>query len=221
MTETLTIVIPVFTLLMGSYLTWLITKQTKKQEWRTEVNKQLIQRRLDAYEQIIEATKGIAVVGGSEENGEFIKYHLIVVNSDYYNDWTLKFMVAASRFSHLIDSELSYELTKLNNYLTHLSGYLGHWDAENKNEISEEKLEFLGQIVYEDIRKLTSDILEAGGNFYFKSIYDESYKPSTINREEFQLPSSFKNLKLFSEVKRIEKLIEEKEPFDNISQEIE
>ena len=83
MSEILTIIIPIATLLMGSYLTWLITKQTKNQEWRTEVNKQLIQRRLDAYEHIIEATKGIAVAGGSIENGEFIKYHMIVVSSEY------------------------------------------------------------------------------------------------------------------------------------------
>lgn len=199
MTELLTILTPVVTLLVGSYLTWLVTKQTKKQEWRTEFNKQLIQRRLDAYEFIIEATKGIAVAGGSVENGEFIKYHLIVTNSDYYNVWSLKFMAASSRFSHLIDSELSYELTKLNNYLGYLSGFLGHWNTEAKPEISEEKLKILGQIIYKDINKLTSNILEASGSFYSKSIYNESYKPSTINREEFKLPEDFQNLTLFSE----------------------
>lgn len=221
MTDILTILIPIVTLLVGSYLTWLITKQTKKQEWRTEVNKQLIQRRLDAYEHIIEATKEIAVVGGSIENGEFAKYHLIVINSEYYNDWSLKFMAASSRFSHLIDSELSYELTKLNNYLGYLSNYLGHWNTEPKTEISEDKLKLLGQIVYEDIKKLTSDILEASGSFYSKSIYNESYKPSTINREEFQLPNDFKNLKLFSETEKIKKLIEEKESFEYVPHENE
>jgi len=198
MTDMVTILIPIVSLLVGSYLTWLVTKQTKKQEWRSEDNKQLIQRRLDAYEYIIEATKGIAIAGGSIENGEFIKYHLIVVNSDYYDEWSMKFMAASSRFSHLIDNELSYELTKFNNYLAYLSSYLGHWNTEANTEIGEEKLKLLGQIVYKDIIKLTSDILEAGGNFYSKSIYNESYEPSIINREEFKLPEDFKNLTLFS-----------------------
>lgn len=210
MSEILTISIPIGSLLLGSYLTWMITKQTKKQEWRTEVNKQLIQRRLDAYEHIMEATKGIAVAGGSIENGEFIKYHMIVVSSDYYNEWSMRFMAASSRFSHLIDSELSYELTKLNNYLAYLSNYLGHWNEKDKTKISEEKLKVFGQIIYKDIHKLTSDILEASGSFYSKSIYDESYKPSTINREEFQLPEDFKHLILFTERDMIKKLIEEK-----------
>lgn len=217
MSETLTILIPIVSLLLGSYLTWVITKQTKKQEWRTEVNKQLIQRRLDAYEQIIEATKGIALAGGSIERGEFIKYHLIIVSSDYYNEWSMKFMVVSSRFSHLIDNDLSYELTKLNNYLVNLSKYLGHWNSENKVEISEEKLKFFGQIIYKDIHKLTSDILEASGNFYSKSIYNESYNPSTANREEFQLPEDFKHLILFSEKDMIKNLLEDKENVDNIS----
>ncbi len=43
MTDILTISIPIISLLLGSYLTWLVTNQTKKQEWRAEVNKQLIQ----------------------------------------------------------------------------------------------------------------------------------------------------------------------------------
>jgi len=210
MTEILKTLIPIITLLLGSYLTWIITKRTKTQEWRTEVNKQLIQRRLDAYEQIMEATKGIAVAGGSVENGEFIKYHLIVTNSDYYDVWSMKFMAASSRFSHLIDNYLSFELTKFNNYLAYLSDYLEHWNAEGKTEITEEKLKLFGQIIYEDINKLTSDILEASGNFYSKSIYKESYEPSTINREEFSLPDDFKNLKLFSEKEKIKRLIEEK-----------
>lgn len=214
MPEIINNLFPIVTLLVGSYLTWLITKQTKKQEWKTEVNKQLIQRRLDAYEHIIEATKGIALAGGSNENGEFIKYHLIVVNSDYYNEWSMKFMVVSSRFSHLIDSELSYELTKLNNYLVNLSDYLGHWNTEAKSEIGQEKLKIFGQIIYNDIQKLTSDILEASGSFYSKSIYNESYEPSTATRGELQLPEDFKNLILFSEKKMLKELIEEKESLD-------
>lgn len=198
---------PIFTLLLGSLLTWLITKQTKKQEWRTEVNKQLIQRRLEAYEHIIETTKGIAVAGGSIEHGEFSKYHLIVIESGYYNEWSKRFMAADSRFSHLIDSKLSYELFKLKNYLAYLSNDLGHWEKEGKNEIGEEKLKILGQIIYPDIKKLTDDILEESGNFYSKSIYIGSYEPSTQNRKEFQLPKDFKKLNLFSERKMIDELI--------------
>ncbi len=209
MTETLTILIPIASLLVGSYLTWIITKQTKKQEWRTEVNKQLIQRRLDAYEQIMEATKGISIASGSIEKGQFIKYHLIVVNSDYYHQWSMKFITVSSRFSHLIDNELSSELTKFNNYLAYLSNYLGHWNTEVSTEIPEDKLKKIGQIIYEDINKLTADILEASGNFYSKSIYNESYVPSTINREEFRLPDDFKELKLFREKEKIKLLTEE------------
>lgn len=214
MNEIITTLIPIISLLAGSYLTWQITKRTKKQEWRTEVNKQLIQRRLDAYEHILEVTKGIAIAGGSIENGKFIKYHLIVVNSDYYNEWSMKFMAVSSRFSHLIDSELSNELTKFNNYLVYLSDYLGHWnDTEEKIEIEEKTLKLFGQIIYEDIKKLTSDILEASGNFYSKSIYNDSYEPSTINRKEFQLPDDFKSLSLFSERENILRLFETKEIF--------
>jgi hypothetical protein len=208
MNQTLTILVPIFTLFVGSYLTWVITKRSKTQEWRAEVNKQLIQRRLDAYEHIMEATKGIAVAGGSIENGEFLKYHLIVVDSDYYDLWSMKFMAASSRFSHLIDTELSYELTKLNNYLAYLSNYLGHWNSENNTKIEDRKLKFLGQIIYKDLTKLTSDILEASGHFYSKSIYNESYEPSTIHRKEFELPEDFKNLFLFSEKEMINALMD-------------
>lgn len=210
MTELLTILAPIATLLVGSYLTWKVTQRTKKQEWITEVNKQLIQRRLDAYEYIIEATKGIAVGGGSVENGELIKYPLIVVNSDYYNVWSLKFMGVATRFSHLIDSQLSFELTKLNNYLGYLSDYLGHWNDNKENiKLDEKTLKIFGQIIYDDIRKLTGDILKASGSFYSQSIYYESYLPSTVNRDEFRLPDDFKDLKLFSESEKIRKLFEE------------
>lgn len=217
MTEIITILLPILSLLLGSYLTWIVTKQTKKQEWRTEVNKQLIQRRLDAYEHIIEATKGIAVTGGSIENGEFRKFHLIVVNYDYYNEWSLKLMMASSRFSHLIDRELSYELFKLNNYLAYLSDLLGHWTIGDKIEVEEERLKILGQIVYFDITKLTSDVLETSGNFYSKSIYNESYEPATINRDEFELPKDFKELNLFKEREMITKLMTEKENSDTLS----
>ena len=119
----------------------------------------------------------------------------------------------------LIDSELSDELTKLNNYLGYLSDFLGHWNTEAKSEISEEKLKILRQIIYKDINKLTSNILEASGSFYSKSIYNESYKPSTINREEFKLPEDFQNLTLFSEREMIVKLIEEKGSFNDIEDE--
>lgn len=216
MSEILTILLPIISLVVGSGLTWLITKQTKKQDWIAEVNKQLIQKRLEAYEHIIEATKGIAVVGGSIENNEFIKYHLIVVDSEYYNNWSFKFTIAASRYSHFIDSELSNELTKLNNYLAHLSFYLGHWNTENETKISKKKLKILGQIIYSDISKLTSDILETSGTFYSDSIYNQSYLPSTLNRKEFQIPENFNNLYLFSEEKLIKSLIEENGDIDVI-----
>lgn len=207
--EILNALLPFTGLIIGSLITWLITKQTKRQEWRTEVNKQLIEKRISAYEEIIAVTKNVAIGGGETVDNTLIKYSLIVSINEYYSEWSLNFKIISTKYSHLIDSELSNQLTIFNNYLGYLDDYLGHWRTDDNEILNEDKLKKIGVILYEDIQKLTSNILEEAGRFYSKAIYDESFEPSTINRKEFKLPENFRDLALFSKRDDILQIIDD------------
>lgn len=199
-------ILPLVTLLIGSLLTWLITRSTKRHEWRIEVNKQLIQMRILAYEELISVTKGATIAGGHIIDGEFKKFPLFFRDSESYTDWTTRFIVMTGRVSHLIDSPLAGKLTDLQNYLAYLDDYLGNWDLSPDDKIDDSQLQKVGILLYEDVRKLTSAILEEAGRFYSDVIYNEKFSPSTTDRKPYSLPSDFRNLTLFAEKENIKSL---------------
>ena len=209
--EILNSLLPLIGIIIGSTLTWLITKHTKRQEWRTEVNKQLIEKRIAAYEEVISITKGAVIGGGEIINGVWCKYPLVLADSENYSNWSANFIFMTGKVSHLIDKDLSNKLGYFKNYLVYLDDYLGNWESNKEESVDSNKLKRVGVIIYEDFQKLTSDILESAGKFYSQTIYNESFEPATIIKEEFTLPEEFKNLVLFEKKQDILHIIYEEQ----------
>ena len=107
--------------------------------------------------------------------------------------------------SHLIDSELDYKLWVFETYITNLDQvYLTKVrqissSSDTPEQIEQEKLSAIGNIVWDDFRKLTSDIVEEASKFYSSGIFRVDFRPSTISRRSTpSLPKDFTQLALFS-----------------------
>lgn len=199
--------LPITGIIIGSVLTWLITRSTKRQEWRIEVNKQLIQMRIAAYEDLMSVTKGAVLASGDTNHGYLRRYPFIFDDVERYTDWTTRFTLMTGRVSHLIDSTLSSKLTNFQNYLAYLDEFLGNWNDSKESTISSANLKKIGELLYEDFRKLTSDILEDAGRFYSESIYNERFEPSTMHKKPYVLPDYFQKFALFTQQNEIRKLV--------------
>lgn len=199
--------LPVLTALVGAYFTWVLMKKTKLEEWRAIVNKSLIDKRLAAYDEIIAATRSLAMGGAEILDGQWVKYPVIISDTNYYNDISLKFKFISTNYTHLIDANLANRLTILNNYLVYLENHLGLWHTEDEKPLTSEQLKRFGIIIYPDLQTITSDILQAASDFYFSKIYDDGYLPSSLENKEFKLPDEFSELNLFKHEDQIAQLI--------------
>ncbi len=195
--------------LLGSALTILGNYIQKRQERNTEVHKVIIQKRVEAYEAIMASVKHCIIAVGIWKGDEFIKYPHIFTDAEQFDHWYVEFGLINRRAAHLIDKKLSNKLHIFNNYLVNLNNRLDYFRDENGQFRDNQKAQLFGVILYEDFRKLTSDILEEASKFYSTGIYKGKFKPSTLDESDTDLPDDFVKFALFSKNDEMHKLLSE------------
>lgn len=194
---------------LGSALTILGNYIQKRQERNTEIHKVLTQKRVEAYEAIMASVKHCIIAVGVWKDNEFIKYPQIFTNAEQFDQWYVQFGLINRSVAHLIDKKLAYKLHIFNNYLVNLNDRLDYFRDENGQFWDNKKAQLFGAILYEDFRKLTSDILAEASKFYSSGIYRHKFEPSTLDESESDLPEDFIKFALFSKNKEMHKLLNE------------
>jgi hypothetical protein len=194
--------------IVGSTLTTISNYIQKRQERKAQLHKLLAEKRIEAYEDILANIKWCIIAVGIWKDGEFVKYPQVFTNSDQFSQWYVDFAVITRRSSHLIDRELAYKIHVFNNYLVNLNNRLDYFRDEHGQFHDNEKAQMFGALLYEDFRKLTSDILEEASKFYSSGIYSDKFVPSMLKEKDFDLPSDFTGLALFTKVAEMHKLLE-------------
>ena len=187
----------------------------KNQERRNTLERLIIEKRLSAYEEIValvrHASIGIAI---DVINNEIILQPSIFYTLKSYDEWLASFITTYDRNSHLIDHELDYKLWVFQNYITYLDQvYFSKVreiaaSSDNPEQLESEKLSMIGKIVYDDFRKLTSNILEEASKFYSIGIYRAEFLPSTIRNVQYSPPSNSTQLALFSRQRELREITE-------------
>jgi len=57
--------------------------------------------------------------------------------------------------------------------------------SSSPEQLESEKISMIGRIVYDDFRKLTSDIIEEASKFYSIGIYRAEFLPATIKNVQY------------------------------------
>ena len=185
----------------------------KNQERRNALEKLIIEKRLLAYESIIALVRHASLSIADIANNSIALYPAIMLNFELYDKCLADFIPTYGRNSHLIDHDLDYKLWVFQIYITNLDQvYLTKIreivnSSSNPEEIESEKLTLIGRIVYEDFRKLTSDILAEASHFYSTGIYRSEFLPSTIRNVDYSPPADFSQLALFSRQREIREII--------------
>ena len=192
--------------LVGSGLTLLGNFIQKRQEKSSQIHKLITEKRVQAYEDILAITKYGAVAVGIWENNQFIKYPGVFTDANQYDEWYANFALVAARSSHLIDQDLSYKIYVFNNYLVNLNNRLDHFRDDQKQFRDNHKAQLFGALLYEDFRKLTSDILNAATNFYGSGIYADKFEPAKLE-DNTDLPADFMELALFSKIQEMRQIL--------------
>jgi hypothetical protein len=182
----------------------------KHQERRNNLEKIIIEKRLAGYEPIISMVRSASLGIGTFDSSVVTIQPYILNNLEGYYEWYHKFLDVYSSVGHLIDRDLDYKLWLLQNYLYNLERVLNNMlimrnsykesneDIEKVKNYESTKLIRIGEIVYPDMRKLTTDILEEASKFFSSGIYRTEFTPSTIRVSEYSFPEYFTKLALFS-----------------------
>jgi len=204
--EILVAVISLGGVVVGSGLTLLGNFIQNRQEKNAQIHKLITEKRVQAYEDILAITKYGALAVGVWENNQFIKYPGIFTDASQYDDWYANFALIAARSSHFIDQHLSYKIYLFNNYLVNLNNRLDNFRDDQKQFRDNRKAQLFGALLYEDFRKLTSDILNAATNFYASGIYTDKFVPAKLE-DNTDLPPDFMQLALFSKLPEMREIL--------------
>jgi hypothetical protein len=196
--------------IVGSTLTTLGSYIQKRQERKAQLHKLLVEKRIAAYEDILANIKWCIIAVGIWRDGEFVKYPQVFTNSDQFNQWYVNFAMITDRTSHLVNRELANKIHIFNNYLVNLNNRLDYFRDEHGQFHDNEKVQMFGALLYEDFRKLTSDIIEEASKFFSSGIYSDKFVPSSLNEEDYDLPSDFMELALFTKTAEMHALLKGK-----------
>lgn len=120
------LVTPFFTLigvLIGTFLSFMTAWILKSRETRLKISGQLIEKRIDAHEQILSLAKTMrATVSLNKLNSEneYITYPIIFYNKANFQDWRRNFFLITNQYSHWLDLEVTRELFYIQDYITNL-----------------------------------------------------------------------------------------------------
>jgi hypothetical protein len=185
----------------------------KNQERRNALEKLIIEKRLSAYEAIIALVRHASIATADMINNSLALCPSIMLNLESYDKWLADFVITYGRNSHLIDHDLNYKLWVFQNYITNLDQvYFSKIreivnSSNDREQLESEKLSLIGRVVYDDFRKLTSDILVEASRFYSTGIYRSEFLPSTIGNVQSSLPADFTQLALFSRQRELREII--------------
>lgn len=187
----------------------------KHQERRNSLEKMIVERRLCAHEDIINIVRSASTGMGIFQDNDVILQPAILYSLETFYEWQHKFINAYQGIRHLIDRELDYRLWIFHNYLYNLDRLLNFMlimrDTSGKSEEDIEKIKAhesarlirIGEVIYPDMKKLTSDVLEEASKFFSTGIYETKFMPSAILVTEYSLPEYFTKLALFSRGKEL------------------
>jgi len=120
------LVTPIFTLigvLIGTFLSFMTAWILKSRETRLKISGQLIEKRIEAHEQILSLAKTMrATVSLDKVNSEneYITYPIIFNNKQNFQDWRSSFFLITNQYSHWLDLDVTRELFYIQDYITNL-----------------------------------------------------------------------------------------------------
>jgi hypothetical protein len=205
----LTGILSILGVIAGYFVKLLSDLFIKHQTRLNTLEKLIIEKRLYAYEEIIglvrEASIGIA--DGITDN-KIILQSSILDTLERFDGWLTRFIAAYSRNTYLIDYELDYKIRIFMNYIANLDQVYftkirtGLDKANNAEQLEREKRSRIGRIVYDDFRKLSSDIVGEASKFYSTGIFRRDFRPSTIGTIEYIPPMILPSLLYFLDRER-------------------
>lgn len=108
---------------VGTLLTFITSWILKSQETRLKISGQLIEKRIEAHEKILELAKQMRATFSTDKinsEREYITYPFIFSNEESYLKWRTDFLLISNHYSHWLDSEVTKELYFIQDYVNNL-----------------------------------------------------------------------------------------------------
>lgn len=182
---------------LGGAITLVGQVLTNRQHRRNELNRLIQTKRVSVYEEL----KGkIEYFGmGLVESGDYKEKRYPLIFDDPYklSDWRIGLIVLRTTSSHLIDSNLGYELQVLDEYLMRVESLIAQCKLENGN-YDMRCIRDLGQKLYPDFLILKRRTLLHISKFFSDDMHKTRFKTELCARYDFpiQLPEFFKEFEL-------------------------
>lgn len=182
-------------LIIGSILTFFFTSNIKNKETKLKISEKLIDKRIDAHEQVLKLAK---LMRSSHTENQFnsekelITYPLIFLTQDNYRDWRANYFLITNEYSHWLTIPVLNELFYIQDYIINLDKTL-----EN---VHEENFKAIGIILKMDFIEMSTSLEKQVVKYFEKGWINLSIK----KKGNYKLPKneSLKRLKESNFTKR-------------------
>ncbi|MDQ1557551.1 MAG: hypothetical protein QOD32_611 [Pyrinomonadaceae bacterium] len=202
--ENISAIFALIGVIAGGLLSFLGTWLLKKRELKLRLWEKVLDRRIEAHEQIAQLSKSLCTMrslGKPEESGELARAPAFMFSKGHFEEWYKYYSQTVGGNSTWLSTELTRELSLLQDYIVNLYEFLRPIDPNLYPEI--------GALIRNDFIDFSTRIEKLAFEFFrddlFKLRLNDLNKWHKYPIEETQRRLS--SMRLFSKNKQIEALI--------------
>jgi uncharacterized iron-regulated protein len=163
--ENITAIFVLLGTIIGAVLTFVGTLIHQNREMRNRFLEKLIEKRMEAHEQIISLTKmlrSMKSLGYSEENGELARSPICLNSKEDFNEAFARFYQVGINSSTWLSTVVTREFNFIQDYLINLSEFL--------KDVDSQKYPKIGQIIRQDFIDFSSTLEKYAFNYFQKEL---------------------------------------------------
>lgn len=189
--------------IIGSILTFFFSRQQKKDEYKHRINEKILDKRIIAYEAILEMSKLFRTTISKQlvnENGNLVTFSGMVASKKIFEDFKARFYELENFNNHWLEPEL-------HKYTFFVQEYIMNLDLLLK-DINELYLSEVGEIIKPDFLGIANNLEKLALKFLSKGIYD--FKKDYYENDSFYDNKTRTKMFLETELSKNNKVLREK-----------
>jgi len=147
--------------LSGAILTFFGTWTLQNQEAKTRLLEKILDRRIQAHENMIELAKlfrGVTILGFVETDGDLARTPIVMASKESFDEFLSKFYRTGMENSTWLSTEVVREYNFVQDYLINLYEFVQNVDSENFSEV--------GRLIRQDFIEFSGNLEKKSFNFF-------------------------------------------------------
>lgn len=151
--------------LAGATLTFVGTWILQSQEARNRLLEKVLDRRIQAHENIIELSKllrGMISLGYAEKEGELARTPSVMASQESFDEFLWNFSQTSTKSSTWLSTEVTHEIYFVQDYFINLSEFL--------RNVKSDKFPEIGRLIRQDFIDFSSSLEKLSFDFFAKDL---------------------------------------------------